>query len=156
MHLIGRSVCPSPRRQGRAADQPLLRYDLLINMSVTMPTEIIFQRLEGAAIAAAATIIYFHQGLPWWLFLLALFAFDVSMIGYLAGPRVGAKVYNLGHSLIGPAITATQVALTGSPFWLGVTCLWVAHIGLDRALGYGLKRESGFGDTHLGKIGKMR
>jgi hypothetical protein len=30
----------------------------------------------------------------------------------------------------------------------------VAHIGLDRALGYGLKHESGFSDTHLGRIGR--
>ena len=31
--------------------------------------------------------------------------------------------------------------------------IWIAHIGLDRALGYGLKYATGFGDTHLGHIG---
>jgi hypothetical protein len=118
-----------------------------------MQTDILFQRLEGGAVFLAATVVYFYHGLPWWLFPL-LFAFDLSMLGYVAGPRTGARVYNLGHSLIGPAITATQTALTGSPFWLGVTCLWLTHIGLDRALGYGLKRDSGFQDTHLGKIGR--
>jgi hypothetical protein len=29
-----------------------------------------------------------------------------------------------------------------------------AHIGIDRALGYGLKYSTGFGFTHLGRIGK--
>ena len=32
--------------------------------------------------------------------------------------------------------------------------IWIAHIGLDRALGYGLKYATGFGDTHLGRIGR--
>jgi hypothetical protein len=31
--------------------------------------------------------------------------------------------------------------------------IWLAHIGIDRALGYGLKYASGFGFTHLGRIG---
>ena len=29
-------------------------------------------------------------------------------------------------------------------------------IGIDRALGYGLKYTAGFGLTHLGRIGKAR
>jgi hypothetical protein len=31
----------------------------------------------------------------------------------------------------------------------------MAHIGIDRALGYGLKYSAGFGFTHLGRIGKV-
>ena len=34
--------------------------------------------------------------------------------------------------------------------------IWLAHIGIDRALGYGLKYSTGFGFTHLGRIGKER
>ncbi|MEF9606012.1 DUF4260 family protein, partial [Paracoccus sp. PXZ] len=32
--------------------------------------------------------------------------------------------------------------------------LWLAHVGFDRVLGYGLKLPSGFRDTHLGRIGR--
>ncbi len=32
--------------------------------------------------------------------------------------------------------------------------IWMAHIGIDRALGYGLKYSLGFGFTHLGRIGR--
>jgi hypothetical protein len=34
-----------------------------------------------------------------------------------------------------------------------VALIWLAHIGFDRALGYGLKYKAGFGFTHLGRIG---
>jgi hypothetical protein len=34
--------------------------------------------------------------------------------------------------------------------------IWIAHIGLDRALGYGLKLSTSFSDTHLGPIGRSR
>jgi hypothetical protein len=30
--------------------------------------------------------------------------------------------------------------------------IWLAHIGMDRMLGYGLKYSGGFKDTHLGRL----
>jgi hypothetical protein len=33
-----------------------------------------------------------------------------------------------------------------------VTLIWIAHIGVDRALGYGLKYPSSFKDTHLQRV----
>ena len=41
-----------------------------------------------------------------------------------------------------------------SPLTLSIAMIWLAHIGFDRALGYGLKYSAGFGFTHLGRIGK--
>ncbi len=76
------------------------------------------------------------------------------MVGYLANQHIGAILYNIGHSLIVPAILLIFVFTTESRFLLGFTCLWFAHIGIDRALGYGLKFSSGFQHTHLGNIGK--
>ena len=76
------------------------------------------------------------------------------MLAYLIGPRAGAFVYNLAHTYA----LALPLALAG--FFLGsalastLALIWVAHIGLDRMLGYGLKYQSGFGDTHLGRIGR--
>ena len=32
--------------------------------------------------------------------------------------------------------------------------VWLAHIGMDRLLGYGLKYDDHFQHTHLGLIGK--
>jgi hypothetical protein len=40
-----------------------------------------------------------------------------------------------------------------SPLVLSIAMIWLAHIGFDRALGYGLKYSVGFGFTHLGRIG---
>ncbi|MDD9911252.1 MAG: DUF4260 family protein, partial [Ahrensia sp.] len=37
---------------------------------------------------------------------------------------------------------------------LAIALIWAAHISGDRALGYGLKYESNFKHTHLGKIGR--
>jgi hypothetical protein len=39
------------------------------------------------------------------------------------------------------------------PLALSIAMIWLAHIGMDRALGYGLKYFGGFGFTHLGRIG---
>ncbi len=74
-------------------------------------------------------------------------------MGYVLGPKIGARAYNLAHTYLGPAVLATVAMVSGLPL-LALACVWLAHIGLDRALGFGLKYESGFTDTHLGRIGR--
>jgi hypothetical protein len=39
-----------------------------------------------------------------------------------------------------------------APLVLSIAMIWLAHIGFDRALGYGLKYSAGFGFTHLGRL----
>jgi hypothetical protein len=119
-----------------------------------MNNPVVFQRIEGAAIFLAATAVYFHSHLNWLLYVLLLFAFDIFAAGYVINTRVGAAAYNLGHSMIFPSILAVVYIFHPSDFILGWACLWFAHIGIDRALGYGLKFSSSFHDTHLGRIGK--
>ncbi len=75
------------------------------------------------------------------------------MIGFLLGQRLGAIIYNLVHNL------ATALIVLGigwfaaiAPLALGGAIL-VAHVGMDRSLGYGLKLPTGFKHTHLGHIG---
>lgn len=119
-----------------------------------MTNPVLFQRVEGGAIFLAATFVYFNQNLSLLYYVLFLFAFDAFMIGYLTNKRVGAILYNIGHSLTVPAILSIFVITTSNRFLLGLVCLWFAHIGIDRALGYGLKFSSGFKHTHLGDIGK--
>lgn len=119
-----------------------------------MKLPIIFQRAEGAAIFLGATAVYFLSGLGWIYYVIFLLAFDVFMVGYLINSKAGAITYNVGHSLTTPCLLAVAVLFTQNNFLLGLTCLWFAHIGLDRALGYGLKTTRDFKQTHLGTIGK--
>jgi hypothetical protein len=109
-------------------------------------------RLEGLAVLILAVLLYQRGGHSWLLFAVLFLAPDLSFTGYLAGPRVGAFVYNLAHSYVGPAVAAAVAIGTGRP--PVVALLWAAHIGFDRVLGYGLKYPSGFADTHLGRIGR--
>ena len=66
----------------------------------------------------------------------------------------GAVVYNAAHSLVGPIALAIAGLLLPSLPALALALIWVAHIGFDRLLGYGLKYAAGFGFTHLGRIGR--
>lgn len=110
-------------------------------------------KLEGLAVFALSSLIYFVLGGPWWLYLVLILAPDLSMLGYLAGPAVGARIYNLAHTYVGPILLAIAGVLTASAA-VGIALIWCAHIGADRMLGYGLKYSSAFGDTHLGAVGK--
>jgi hypothetical protein len=113
-------------------------------------------RLEGAGVLVVAIAIYAHLGLNWWLFALLFFTPDLSMLGYLAGPRIGAIAYNAIHTYIAPALLGAFGVLAGSQLMLGLAVIWVGHIGFDRVFGYGLKYASSFGDTHLGRIGRAK
>ena len=110
-------------------------------------------RSEGAVLLAAALGLYF-AGLdqPWWLVPLLLFVPDVGMVGYARSHRVGAWLYNGFHSYPAPALLALLATLAHEPLLQGVALVWFAHLGMDRALGYGLKYETDFRDTHLGRI----
>ena len=113
----------------------------------------ILLRIEGAALAAAAVYVYYRIGANWWLFAALILAPDLSMLGYLAGTRVGAIAYNALHVTLGPLVCAGLGFLLPSFDLLSIALIWAAHIGVDRALGYGLKYAAGFGFTHLGRIG---
>jgi hypothetical protein len=109
-------------------------------------------RAEGLAVLVLSTTLFALGDHSWLLFALLFLAPDVSFAGYAAGPRVGATVYNVLHSYVGPVSLAAMLMLTGHS--TAVPLIWAAHIGFDRSLGYGLKYASGFSDTHLGPIGR--
>ncbi|CDX22871.1 conserved hypothetical protein [Mesorhizobium sp. ORS 3324] len=113
-------------------------------------------RLEWASAAVAAILFYKMTGVSWWLFALLILAPDLSMLGYLSGPRIGAVAYNALHILIVPLFLALAGVLFAGPITTAVALIWIAHIAIDRALGYGLKLPTGFQDTHLGRIGRDR
>lgn len=93
-------------------------------------------------------------GFDWYWLLVYFLVFDISAIGYLVNNHVGALTYNIGHSLIGPGIVVGYYVMTGNETALFIALLWLFHILVDRALGFGLKHAKGFHHTHLGKIRK--
>jgi hypothetical protein len=113
----------------------------------------ILLRLEGLALLASMVLVYALWGGSWWIFALLLLLPDISLAAYLAGPGTGAIVYNAVHSTVIPAALAALGLALGQPLMVSLAIIWLAHIGMDRAVGYGLKYQAGFGFTHLGRIG---
>ncbi|MGX7745317.1 DUF4260 domain-containing protein [Rhodopseudomonas parapalustris] len=111
-------------------------------------------RAEGLALFVGCSLFYVISDAPWELYALLFFAPDLGFLGYLAGPKVGAVVYNVLHSTVGPLLLAIAGIVLLIPYAGTVAMIWLAHIGFDRALGYGLKYKTGFRFTHLGLIGK--
>ena len=111
-------------------------------------------RLEGLTLFAGMTLLYGVWDGSWWVYAILFLAPDLSFAAYLAGPRLGAIVYNAAHSYMAPVTLMTAGFALSSPLTLSIAMIWMAHIGIDRALGFGLKYFAGFGFTHLGRIGK--
>lgn len=111
-------------------------------------------RLEGLTLFVGMTLLYAVWDGSWWVYAILFLAPDLSFLGYLAGPKAGAILYNAAHSYLAPVALITAGFALSSPLVLSVAMIWLAHIGLDRALGFGLKYFAGFVFTHLGRIGK--
>jgi len=109
-------------------------------------------RLEGALIVAFAVFSYHLLQASWLWFLLLLLVPDVFMVGYVWGNRVGATVYNVGHTYLLPGALVAAGMATGTMALLHVAAIWTGHIGMDRMLGFGLKDPTGFKDTHLQRV----
>ena len=108
--------------------------------------------LEGITVFAAAISLYFYADYPWWLFVALALAPDLSMAGYLAGPRVGVVCYDAVHTYVGPVVLGAVGVITNTDVATQIALIWIAHIGFDRAIGAGLKYPSGFKDTHLQRV----
>ena len=107
---------------------------------------------EGAAVLVAAVFVYFRLGLPLWAFLVFLLAPDLSAIGYLFGPRVGSVTYNLAHIVVWPLLVGGVGWALGWAWAAPVALIWLAHIGMDRMVGYGLKYPDAFKVSHLDRV----
>jgi len=106
--------------------------------------------LEGLVLLTGTLIAYGALGQPWWIVPAGILVPDIAMAGYLAGTRPGARLYNLAHAALLPAV------MLGAGYWQAdrlaeaLALVWLAHIGLDRLLGMGLKYSDRFTHTHLG------
>ncbi len=107
-------------------------------------------RLDGLAVALVAIVLYRELGQSWWLFVALFLIPDVSILGYLISRRVGAVAYNLLHTYLWPAGLFAAGFLSARSSLMAVALIWVVHIGVDRALGFGLKYpDAPFRQTHL-------
>lgn len=116
----------------------------------------ILLRLEGLTLFIGMMMLYWSWDGSWLVFALLFFVPDLSFLAYLSDAKFGALVYNAAHSYMAPVSLLTLGFGLGSPLTLSIALIWLAHIGIDRALGYGLKYSAGFGFTHLGRIGRQK
>jgi len=111
-------------------------------------------RAEYVAIGVSGVVLWFAQGGSLIWLVPALLAPDLSIAGYAAGPRIGAVVYNAVHNLVlALGLVGIGVLVASTPLVLAGAVL-IAHIGMDRTSGFGLKYVTSFQDTHLGRIGR--
>lgn len=112
-------------------------------------------RLEFFVLFASSVYFYQHFDGDWLYFFLGLLAIDFSMIGYLANNTFGRITYNLGHNFVLPGLLILAGYANDNRTAVLVALVWVAHVSMDRGLGYGLKLQD-FKHTHLGIIGKQK
>lgn len=108
--------------------------------------------IEGLVVLVLSIYFYFHLQFSWIVFLVFLLAPDLSALGYLKTVKIGSVLYNLFHTYTIPAIIMICGLLIHNDFALMISLIWIAHIGMDRMLGYGLKYPTKFQDTHLNRV----
>jgi hypothetical protein len=111
-------------------------------------------RTEAAVLLAGSLIAYAATRQSWWLLPLTILLPDLLAVGYLAGARAGAHLYNVAHSTALPAAVVALGWWQSKPLVAALGLIWIAHIGIDRLLGYGLKYDGHFQHTHLGRLGQ--
>jgi hypothetical protein len=109
----------------------------------------IWLKLEGLAVVVLSVLLYRYTHASWWTFGIFLLTPDLSMLAYLANPRAGSISYNIVHSYLLPVALAIFAIATDRSAMAPYLLIWTAHIGMDRALGYGLKYPNAFGSTHI-------
>lgn len=113
-------------------------------------------RLDGLAVFVASVAAFAVTSGNWWLFAALILAPDLAFFSIVLGQATMAKVYDVVHSYALPIVLAGLGFATGIGWMLPVALIWVAHIGIDRAVGYGLKYPDAIETTHLGLIGKSK
>ncbi len=114
----------------------------------------LFLKFEGAVLFASSLFLFNSTHQHWWWVPALLFVPDIFMIGYARSTKHGALIYNIGHSYLLPVSLTLYGLHSHRPFVIGIGLIWLAHIGMDRVLGYGLKYDDDFKHTHLGDLGR--
>ncbi|MFZ1397586.1 MAG: DUF4260 family protein [Candidatus Promineifilaceae bacterium] len=109
-------------------------------------------RLEGTAVLITALVLYAQNEFSWWQFALLLLAPDLAALGYLHSKTVGSFCYNIAHTYVLPLALGLLATLLNFELGWQMALIWLAHIGMDRLVGYGLKYPDGFKITHFSKV----
>jgi Domain of unknown function (DUF4260) len=109
-------------------------------------------RLEGLVLFAAALALYVREDYSLLVLVVLALAPDLSFLGLAAGPRAGAIAYDLAHTYVWPILLASISILVEWSPGIQLGLIWLAHIGIDRALGYGLRYPDAFQETHLQRV----
>ncbi|MEX0787589.1 MAG: DUF4260 domain-containing protein [Anaerolineales bacterium] len=111
-------------------------------------------KVEELGLFGLTVYLFGSLGFPWWAYPVLLLAPDLGILGYAAGPKVGAITYNLAHHKA-VAVILYVVGMTLALPGLSLAGLVIlGHSSLDRVFGYGLKHFDSFRHTHLGWIGR--
>ena len=111
-------------------------------------------RFEAIALAILMVVLTYESPAPLWILPATFLLFDIGVIGYLKDTKLGALTYNISHSLTIPTFLIASGILFDIS-WIAVFGFcWIFHVAVDRSLGFGLKHQHSFKETHLGKIGK--
>jgi hypothetical protein len=153
---FAQSLASRPRNVQRTHDMRNMRdmHDTPREVGSATGSVRLLLRAEGLAVCAAAVVVYAQFGLGWGTFAALFLLPDLAFAAYLAGPRAGALAYNATHSYVGAAALLALGLVVAWPVGTALALIWLAHIGLDRALGFGLKYAAGFTHTHLGRLGR--
>jgi hypothetical protein len=109
-------------------------------------------RAEGLVLFACAVALYVREDYSILLLVVLFLAPDLSFVGLAGGPRLGAVAYDTAHTYIGPLLLASGSLIVEWSVGVQLGLIWLAHIGIDRALGYGLRYPDAFRDTHLQRV----
>ena len=111
-------------------------------------------KLEELFMFALTIFLFSKLDFAWWWYPVLLLTPDISMIGYLISPQIGAGTYNfIHHKALGISIFVLGIILANQLIQFAGLILF-GHSSMDRILGYGLKHSDSFQHTHLGMIGK--
>ena len=112
----------------------------------------VFLRLEGVVLFIASLVLFNSTHQHWWWVPVLLLVPDIFMAGYVRSTQLGALIYNIGHAYLLPTSMALYGWHSHRPLVLAIGLIWLAHIGMDRFAGYGLKYDDNFKHTHLGSL----
>ncbi len=110
--------------------------------------------LEEIAQFLLGIFLFSRLDFAWWWFPALILVPDLSMVGYIINPKIGAWIYNFFHHKFFAIVIYILGYYADNQIFILAGVIIFAHSAMDRIFGYGLKYEDAFTNTHLGKIGK--
>lgn len=109
-------------------------------------------KAEELALFIACIFLFSRLNFAWWWFPALLLLPDLSMIGYLINPVVGATTYNFVHHKALGLLLGIWGLMTGNQYLMLAGVMLIAHSSMDRVADYGLKYFDSFKHTSMGDL----